>query len=1003
MSPPPGSSRMSTPPPFLSLLIVSIAMSQALVQAIPRYVDRFPRQSAGGGGGGGDTPRPSPSPSPLQNHFPSAVAANSSRAAFASKLVPSTVDDAGQIPRHQPTVPQFVANNGPLIRAPDGQFVLASVVPQQQQSVSFTHGQIQPIGLPSSRSTNDSDQLSPSVPPIGDVQAEMSPPPDESTPANPTADTLSPSPPASPLDKSVDLDGDGALSLGEVQYAAFVHHGLSSSVVENLFNEVDHNKDGYLNSPEFNDIRPLVLAKAENAALRYLQNVDTDHNGLLSLSEAQGYILKEYGISNRDVERIWRLVVPSSGDEMDAMLFSKLRRRIRGMSIRLARQIMKGVDRDEDGHINLKEAQLIAFEQEGIGPGDVVEMLASVDDNNDGQLNAPEFADFERIVRARAVETSKKALKVVDTDGNSALTMDEAKKIAFEHYGFDEVTLEPFFAQADENEDAQLDPVEFAGFRSVIRGRAVKNAGGILPEMDEDGDGMVSEAEAEQKTRQEDDMNAAETHGLFVVADQDKNGLLDKVELADFIRLVRLTAIKFVADHFSDYDLNRDKLVTLDELETLVRERYKLGLAVTRKHFNKADLDRSGDLNAGEIVDFRHETRRFTQDKAAQTELDEQNRREIAVIRKEAEEEQNQQEDDEENEGEGEERRQNEQKHGAGAGHERTDGHKERMGLEQHKERMGLEQDMKKRMELEQDMKEPMELEQDMKERMALKQDMKEPMELEQDMKERMALKQDMKEPMDDGIPNHNSASIEHDKLELGNCDGVSLSAPADRLPIDGQSVAVVGPIPDGVVPNCGSFEFGSLLPLHHFLNPRRRLLSNCLRQIRWFCLVLLRPQLPPQLLCGCRSNTQQQQQQSQPPPQSSSASPATPSSPALSALPPLPDNNDSPNKVEAQMGERNGQNRSKNDENSPQQPDLRTSSKGLETTTTASVTTSPEGAAAEGKKRHRKRRRKTTVTTTTTTTTEAPTEEENDDYEEEEDGEERGRRETAGGAERRK
>lgn len=37
--------------------------------------------------------------------------------------------------------------------------------------------------------------------------------------------------------------------------------------------------------------------------------------------------------------------------------------------------------------------------------------------------------------------------------------------------GFDEATLEPFFAQADENEDGQLDAVEFAGFRSVIRSR----------------------------------------------------------------------------------------------------------------------------------------------------------------------------------------------------------------------------------------------------------------------------------------------------------------------------------------------------------------------------------------------------------------------------------------------------------------------------------------------------------------------------------------------------
>jgi hypothetical protein len=42
---------------------------------------------------------------------------------------------------------------------------------------------------------------------------------------------------------------------------------------------------------------------------------------------------------------------------------------------------------NEDGRIDLREAQMIAFEQEGIGTGDVIEMLASVDDNNDGELN----------------------------------------------------------------------------------------------------------------------------------------------------------------------------------------------------------------------------------------------------------------------------------------------------------------------------------------------------------------------------------------------------------------------------------------------------------------------------------------------------------------------------------------------------------------------------------------------------------------------------------------
>uniref|UniRef100_A0A914KQA1 EF-hand domain-containing protein n=1 Tax=Meloidogyne incognita TaxID=6306 RepID=A0A914KQA1_MELIC len=562
---------------------------------------------------------------------------------------------------HQSSQPQFVANNGPLIRMPDGQFVLATSVSEQQnrqlpqpiqtnqqqshiqsESKGVEHASESPSSSPipegaqSSQSSITStipEQLTtlPTETTENELQQTSSSPFSSSTSSSSPSSTNSPTHIPS-VDKSVDLDGDGALSLNEVQYAAFVHHGLSSSVVENLFNDVDFNKDGFLSSIEFNEIRPLVLAKAENAALRYLQNVDSDHNGLLSLHEAKAYILREYGISNRDVERIWRLVVPSSGDEMDAVLFSKLRRRVRGMSIRLARQIMKTADRDQDGHIDMREAAMIAFEQEGIGAGEVVEMLASVDDNNDGQLNAPEFADFERIVRAKAVETSKKALKVVDTDGSGTLTMDEAKKIAFDHYGFDEATLEPFFAQADENEDGQLDAVEFAGFRSVIRGRAVKNALMLLPEMDEDGDGSINEGEAEQRARREDDMSGAETHSLFAVADQDRNGLLDKVELADFVRLVRLTSIKFVSDHFRDYDTNRDKQITLDELERLVKDRYKLEPTLIRRFFDKVDVDRSGDLNPGEIVDFRHEVRRFAQDRVMQAELEEQNRKEMAEI-----------------------------------------------------------------------------------------------------------------------------------------------------------------------------------------------------------------------------------------------------------------------------------------------------------------------------------------------------------------------------------
>uniref|UniRef100_A0AC34RQP3 EF-hand domain-containing protein n=1 Tax=Panagrolaimus sp. JU765 TaxID=591449 RepID=A0AC34RQP3_9BILA len=530
------------------------------------------------------------------------------------------------IPNGQFFPNQFQPNSFPNQQFP-GPVQQPQFLPNQQNSPVFAPNV--PIPTPSPVPSNQPGQ------PLPPASTSQRVPP--SLQETPLVTTTPPAPPTPkivppPVDKNVDLDGDGALSLAEVQYAAFVHHGLSSSVVENMFNQVDKNKDGYLTSIEFNEIRSLVLAKAENAALRYLKNVDTNHNGLLSLPEAQAYILKEYGISNRDVERIWRLVVPNSNDEMDAVLFSKLRRRVRGMSIRLARQIMKNADQNEDGHIDLHEAQQIAFEQEGIGAADVVEMLASVDDNNDGELNAPEFADFERIVRARAVETSKKALKVVDTDGSGTLTMDEAKRIAFDHYGFDERTLEPFFAQADENEDGQLDAVEFAGFRSVIRSRAVKNAQVLLPEVDTDGDGFVSNLEAEEKARREDDMDPKETFNLFSVADQDKNNALDKVELADFVRLVRLSAIKYATDHLREFDSNRDKKVTLDELQTLIEEKYSLDPAITAEFFQKVDVDFSDDLNPGEVVDFRHEVRKFVAERDAREEIQAQHRREMTEI-----------------------------------------------------------------------------------------------------------------------------------------------------------------------------------------------------------------------------------------------------------------------------------------------------------------------------------------------------------------------------------
>uniref|UniRef100_A0A0N5B9F9 45 kDa calcium-binding protein n=1 Tax=Strongyloides papillosus TaxID=174720 RepID=A0A0N5B9F9_STREA len=417
------------------------------------------------------------------------------------------------------------------------------------------------------------------------------------------------------FDKTIDINLDGVLDFNEVEYAAFVHHGLSGSVVQDIFNTVDGDRNNVLDWNEFTDMKPLIIEKALNAAQRYLQNVDTDRNGKLSIDEAKKYVLKEYGIGYRDVERIWLLVVSNPNIELDINGFAIFRRRLRGMSIRLARQIMKFYDSNNDFSMDAAETKKVAYEQEGISDEEVEVMIASCDDDRNGELNPAEFADFLRLVRAKAVDTAKRAIKVLDFDKSNTISLDEAKKIAFEHYGYDEWQLAPMFGQADENEDNQLDEVEFAGFRSVIRSKSIKTANLIIRQWDKNLNGMIDLEEAEDKTREEDDLEAKDCYSLFVVADQNKDQLLDKVEFADFLRMVRSSSIKIINENMGKFDTNGDDKVTVDEVASLVHSKYGFSFKDIKRIFDRVDCDFNEELNAGEIVDFRHQTRLLAEER----------------------------------------------------------------------------------------------------------------------------------------------------------------------------------------------------------------------------------------------------------------------------------------------------------------------------------------------------------------------------------------------------
>uniref|UniRef100_A0AC35U9T1 45 kDa calcium-binding protein n=1 Tax=Rhabditophanes sp. KR3021 TaxID=114890 RepID=A0AC35U9T1_9BILA len=417
------------------------------------------------------------------------------------------------------------------------------------------------------------------------------------------------------FEKSIDLNGDNALELSEVSHAAFVHHGLSSSVVTSIFESVDYDKSRTLDWDEFNDMKPMILEKALNAANRYMLTVDLDHNGKLSLEEAQRYVLKEFGIGYRDVERVWLLVVSRTTTEMDVNSFANFRRRLRGMSIRLAKHVMKHYDGDGDMSINFNEAKRVAYEQEGIEEEEVESMVAAVDEDNNGELSQAEFSDFLRLIRYKAVETAKKALKVLDTDRSQTISMSEAKKIAFEQYGYDEWQLAPMFDSADENEDGVLNYVEFASFRNTIRSQSIKSASLVLKLWDTNLNKVIDLDEARVRVKNEDGLGKEECERVFNIADYNQDGILNKIEFADFLRLVRMSSIKVANENMNAFDKDKNNRVTLDEIGAVISAKYGFSKSEVKDVFERVDSDASGHLSAGEIVDFRHQIRKLVDER----------------------------------------------------------------------------------------------------------------------------------------------------------------------------------------------------------------------------------------------------------------------------------------------------------------------------------------------------------------------------------------------------
>ena len=98
--------------------------------------------------------------------------------------------------------------------------------------------------------------------------------------------------------KSVDLNGDGSLSLQEINAAELKRTQQASLKIQNQmgqeFNKLDTDKNGSLSLAEFRAAAPQVPAPAANAGQLALQKLDLNKDGKVSADEYRGPMLASF-------------------------------------------------------------------------------------------------------------------------------------------------------------------------------------------------------------------------------------------------------------------------------------------------------------------------------------------------------------------------------------------------------------------------------------------------------------------------------------------------------------------------------------------------------------------------------------------------------------------------------------------------------------------------------------------------------------------------------------
>lgn len=289
----------------------------------------------------------------------------------------------------------------------------------------------------------------------------------------------------------------------------------ASSDTDQLFSQLDKNSDGKITSDEVGDSQ-------KKAFERLLRRGDKNKDGILTKDEFRQATKPEEpaaleaespqeGRPGPDFEALWRFDKNSDGKLSKDELPAGVRERLQPIFDRLGRDELtrddtqrladfqrpqpeatfKRLDRNGDGKLTLEETP------EGMRPF-VRGMLRRADKGEDGSLTLEECKKLapQRPEAARPAVAGKSLFDRLDTNGDGKLTRDELSRAA------------ELFSTLDANQDGTLDRRELTGEAEATNARAANvkpnptAAGPLFQRMDTNGDGVITQAEALPRIKQ---------------------------------------------------------------------------------------------------------------------------------------------------------------------------------------------------------------------------------------------------------------------------------------------------------------------------------------------------------------------------------------------------------------------------------------------------------------------------------------------------------------------